>query len=344
MAADSDNPGILRLTPDTRRRIYMHTDLAYRQYYGKVAPAVYDLGDPSNFAALKTQYEINQGYQTFHGLLPSCRTIYTEASALLYSANWFIPSIGCFCRPPTHRLFIPMQMLGSADALIPRLPDSLRGRNPGLLQQKTVSLSSTVRPPTRMYHSPGDYPYGSFTASQFLRHVVPLHCLRYIRFLELVFAPFTHLSRPRDKHTALQDWSETVDWVKHQFNLPGLTLRLIMGGNGDLRPEGSGEMTRAQGKEVLATYNRILSPLRRLDATSDGGLARFYAELAWPYRWTRCVTNKLGEEDALDWLDSKDRELKRRAEQFVMGERYDDGISEEAAEPQRSVWMSACLY
>ncbi|KAK4149911.1 hypothetical protein C8A00DRAFT_46578 [Chaetomidium leptoderma] len=584
---------MLRLTPDTRHRIYLHAGLAYRQYYGETPPAVYNPGDPS-----KTQYDIDEGFKTFkfHGLLLSCRTIYAEASALLYSSNWFTihyqprrslaplraltpsalghltnlkvvlnqtschgqnpgsgaPGSGGCCgdmcaygQDPSgssrHNLLpggvvwheyshdLPLDGSGSlAQAvlvewhataayhlasyivpgqlelafvcdvrhedvetanlvldslrLLPRLKNchirlcgtrgsrlqhlaqeaALRARGIASLESPApsrsfspylVNLPRELRlrileytdlvtpykqvlwsrvsrgyygsghckpefhhgcqfnrccetpwpqpsvgcfcrcwhtafssrckcwaPPTPLFlvcrtlyseaslvfyrenrfivvdgpsrnpfmpWPPGDYPHESFAVSQFLRHVVPRHCLGYIRFLELAFAPFTpgHLSRPRDEHPALQDWSETLGWVKDKLNLPALTIRLVMAGSLDFPPEGSGKMTRAQGKEVLATYTRVLSPLQRLDPGSDGGLARFYAELAWPFRWTRWAASKLEwpkREQGWDWLKSKDRELKRRAEHFVMGERY-ERVSAAAGEPQWSVWTWVCL-
>ncbi len=83
-------PGILRLAPDTRRRIYRHAGLAYKQHYDLTAPAVYNLNKPSSFAP-------------FSGLLLSCRTIYAEASALLYSANWTAPAHVGLRRSPGRR-------------------------------------------------------------------------------------------------------------------------------------------------------------------------------------------------------------------------------------------------
>jgi hypothetical protein len=184
-----------------------------------------------------------------------------------------------------------------------------------------------------------DYPHESFAASQFLRHVVPQHCLGYLRFLELTFSPFTHLARPRDGHPALRDWEGTIDWLKDKLNLRVLTLRLVVAGNPDpgRGPGGSYEMTRDQGKEVLATYNRILLPLQLLGTGTGGGLARFHAVLPWPCKWSRWARNKVEDEGGLDWLESKDRELTRRAEKFVMGERY-ESVSVAAVEPQMSVW------
>ena len=191
---------------------------------------------------------------------------------------------------------------------------------------------------------PGDYPHKSFAASQFLRDVVPRHCLGHLRFLEIVFAPFNHLNKPRDGHPALVDWLETWELAKHNLNLPVLTLRLIVATCAHSGHQGFGEMTRAQGKEVLAVYNSIVHPLRRLGPTSDGGLARFYAELAWPWRWTTWVSVKLeamSNQEAYDWLASKDRELKRRTEQFVMEERY-ERVCVAAREPQASAWTWTC--
>ena len=55
-----------------------------------------------------------------------------------------------------------------------------------------------------------DYPGARFAASQFLREVVPAHCLGHMRFLELVFPPYLAQTRPRAGHPAIQDWRETV--------------------------------------------------------------------------------------------------------------------------------------
>lgn len=537
-------PGILRLSPKIRHRIYLHADLGSRQFYGETAPGVYDLADKSG-ESMKNRHGIVDGFQSFHGLLLSCRTIYAEAAVLLYSANWFtiryhtrwsleplqaltprvLASLTNLKIVLSHDLLLDesgslteaMLMEWHATAaylashivpgklelaficdvhpknietaklaldgllLLPQLKDchirlctsqaprlqqlaheaTLRARrivcsNPvassGSFSPRLVNLPHELQlrileytdlvapwkeitwkrvprgyriergpcsaleglghctpeshhgcqfnqcrrmpwpqpsvgpfccrkyaafssqckcwaPPTPLFlvcrtlHAnanlvfysknrfiiidspsrhpftswrPREYPYLSFAASHFLRHVVPPHCLGHIRFLELVFAPFTHLSRPRDEHPTLKDWSDTLDWAKDKLNPPALTLRLIMAGkNSDTWPQGSEEMTRAQGKEVLAIYTLILCPIRRLNHPSDGGLARFYADLVWPLRWTRWAA--LQEESARDWLESKDRELKRRAEHFIMGERY-ERVCVAGREPQGSVW------
>jgi hypothetical protein len=104
---NSDIPGILRLNPEVRHRIYLHAGLGYANHWGETAPAVYDLGSRYGaFHATKTDYERQEGFRLFYGLLLSCRTIYAEASALLYSANCFI-----------IRYKLPQRSLGPVRAL-----------------------------------------------------------------------------------------------------------------------------------------------------------------------------------------------------------------------------------
>lgn len=583
----SGPPGLLRLNPDTRRLIYEHAGLASKNYYGTPCPAVYNISDPAAFRASRTTPELEAGFQTFHGLLLCCRTVYVEASALLYSANRFVVryqpartlaplralspralaslthlkvvlnQTSCHheraghegnsqccgadpefkatpcCYPQFHvdnhdppldassglsqavftewhetaaylashivpgrlelslvcdvqhndreaaqlvldglRLLPPLKdchirVCGTREPQLQRLVQDavLRARgitslSPGpaaaaspapprpylvnlprelrlrileytdlvtpwkevqwsrwsngyqierprcellacgipcraefhhgcqftqcwktpqtepsvgcFCRRRHTAFSSRCRcwaPPTPLFRvcralyadaskvlynhnrlivvdslhctpaapmCPGDYSHQTFAASQFLRHVVPPHCLWHIRFLELVFGPITHLCRPRDGHPAIQDWSNTLDWVKHELNLPALTLRVVMA------PDIEGpsvSITKAQGKEVLAVYNSILAPLRSLGAATDRGLARFYADLHWPLRWSREVMAKRekNEEDTVAWVDSKDRELKRRTEQHVMGARYEGG-GIVGSEPEKSVW------
>ncbi|KAK0747411.1 hypothetical protein B0T21DRAFT_379469 [Apiosordaria backusii] len=71
-----------------------------------------------------------------------------------------------------------------------------------------------------------DYPYSSFAASDFLKRLVPKRCLPHLRFLELVFPPFSYLTWPRDDHPASHDWRQTLQWARGKLNLPALTLRL----------------------------------------------------------------------------------------------------------------------
>jgi hypothetical protein len=260
-----------------------------------------------------------------------------------WDTEWPYPSNGCFCRqrhsaassrcrcwaPPTPLFLVCRALYSEANRVF-------YSKNRFIVIETPFSNPYTPWPQ-------GDYPYNQFAASQFLRRVVPRHCLQYIRFLELVFAPFNHLSKPREGHPALENWYETFTWVKTQLNLPGLILRVVMADSGDEGPEGSWDMTEAQGIDVLTVYQSIILPVQLLDPeASDVGLARFYAELAWPFQWTGAARRKRKQKGGKEWLKSKDRELKVWAEEYIMGERY-ERVHAAANEPQASLWTWACL-
>ena len=262
------------------------------------------------------------------------------------------PSVGCFCRrrhaayslgcrcwsPPTPLFLVCRTLYQDANLVF-------YGENRFIVVDGLCDNPFLPWPP-------GDYPHASFAASQFLRDIVPRHCLGHLRFLELAFAPFPHQSWPQDGHPAVQGWAETVVWVKNQLTLPGLTLRLIMAGNLEWSPNGSDngmdsgikELTQAQGKEVLAGYRRILGPLKHLDAASNNGLARFYAEMAWPWKWGEWVKACRDRDyyTAQKRLKSREQELRSRTERFILGDRY-HLVSSEVAQPPQSVWQWSCL-
>lgn len=77
---------ILCLPPNLRRRIYLHIGMLAR--YPDNEYAILNL----NGGNTEPSYNTNQPKTKlgFHGLLVCCRTIYAEASALLYGSNRFI--------------------------------------------------------------------------------------------------------------------------------------------------------------------------------------------------------------------------------------------------------------
>lgn len=86
---EPDLPGILRLSPAIRHRIYMQVGVGRWDNFGSTTHKVYNLGDQYEFQSPITNF-FERPQRGFHGLLVSCRTIYTEASALLYSSHWFV--------------------------------------------------------------------------------------------------------------------------------------------------------------------------------------------------------------------------------------------------------------
>ncbi|KAH6854922.1 hypothetical protein B0I37DRAFT_395247 [Chaetomium sp. MPI-CAGE-AT-0009] len=186
----------------------------------------------------------------------------------------------------------------------------------------------------------GSYSYDCFAISQFVREIVPRHCLAYIRFLELVFPPYCHHAWPRPEHPAMQDWYATVYWLKDKINGPKLTLRLIMTDvDGRFLKSDRTRLTEMEGKAIIRAYMNISSPLRHL-ATGDNGLAMFYASLAYPWTWTD-VTDNWIRQHGYDWhgfIDPKVQELNDFAERYVMGGRYEKLYSDNRELPDKSMW------
>ncbi|KAK4043850.1 hypothetical protein C8A01DRAFT_43227 [Parachaetomium inaequale] len=176
-----------------------------------------------------------------------------------------------------------------------------------------------------------DYPSERLAASQFLREVVPTHCLAHLRFLELVFPPYPPLAWPQVGHPAIQDWRATVEWLQDKSNAPGLTLRLVGATVSDWTPDSySDTITASEGDTIMRAYMALLRPLRQL---ADNGLARFYANLVYPWQWAEGSRNS----DAR-CVEDKGREIKEHAERYVMGARYESRYANNREEPEPSLW------
>lgn len=95
----------LRLPSQVRRRIYFRAGLAPVDW--DRTPFVLDLHGDFGFDSSRLG---------FHGLLLSCRAIYVEASALLYSLNWFVVRMPAAAGPdakymPQHTGLAPLRAL-----------------------------------------------------------------------------------------------------------------------------------------------------------------------------------------------------------------------------------------
>ncbi|KAG7293651.1 hypothetical protein NEMBOFW57_003706 [Staphylotrichum longicolle] len=151
-----------------------------------------------------------------------------------------------------------------------------------------------------------------YAATRFLREAVPVRCLHYLRFLELVFP----------------------------CHMPGVRLVGLYDWNRDDLDAAAATPSEYQGKNALNVYMGILRPLARLGGTD--GLARFYADLAWPWRWPnwpRHTIWELGWPSEGLWSRSRKQWLKERAERLVLGDRYDRLSPEEIElEPHKGWW------
>ncbi|KAK3295062.1 uncharacterized protein B0H64DRAFT_402507 [Chaetomium fimeti] len=184
-----------------------------------------------------------------------------------------------------------------------------------------------------------NYPLKRLAASQFLREVVPAHCLAHLRFLELVFPPYLPSTWPGTDHPAMRDWWETVGWLRDKINGPALTLRLVVTEHKYDAPGGDNPIiTAAEGAIVHRAYMDLLQPLKQLAEGTDG-LSRFYADLRYPWERTAESLEARPEDDEPNWFREEKKALKKTAERYVMGDRYDSVYANDKEEPKHSLWQ-----
>ena len=193
------------------------------------------------------------------GLFLICRALHRDAEFVFFSGNRFI----------VHD-FDPTQpwALGGGEPVFEPGPD------PG----SDISPEGAARAARAC-----PYPEKRFAASEFLRDVVPARCLPHLRFLELVFPPYDPL--PQNDHPAVLDWCATLDWVRDKIKAPALAIRFVMA---EVYSQAVGPrheaLTKEAGREILNGYMRVIHPVKPL--VRDDGLAGFYVQAAYPWRWT----------------------------------------------------------
>jgi hypothetical protein len=177
------------------------------------------------------------------------------------------------------------------------------------------------------------YPYKRLFASEFLRDIIPIHCLADLRFLELVFPPYMPHGWPCSERATILDWRDTVDWIRGKVNAPALTISVVMvdfHGVSDIRKD----LTKDEGTQIIKGYSSILEFLRPL--ARDDGLAGIYIQAAYPWRWTQGSIRNI--QRHYNWLAEAEQQVKQNAEEFVRGkdQRLD---SRSKAEPRKSIWQ-----
>ena len=205
--------------------------------------------------------------------------------------------------------------------------------NEELEQPEGWSEASEGIPDTSRY----DYPGTRFAASQFLREVVPSHCLAHLRFLELVFPPYLAQTWPRGgDHPVLQDWQATVDWLVDKVNAPALTLRLagveVHYGSPD---EYHKVISKSDGVDIAKAHMDLMRPLKALGGI---GLARFFAH--FPYPWDLTLERHRRHE-MRPRMEAKQKQFKASFERMVLGDRYENQYANGREEPEPSFWALA---
>jgi hypothetical protein len=184
------------------------------------------------------------------------------------------------------------------------------------------------------------YPFDRLAASEFLRDIVPVHCLAYLRFLELVFPPYVPHGWPDRQHPAVLDWVDTVDWVRGRINAPALTLAVVMADFWAGPIIGRIAMTEDLAGNIIRGYRRITDPLTPLVRGDDGNgqaLAGFSIQVAHPARWTLDVLRRAALDDG--FLARMQRNLNVRADRHVRGLGGESGDDPDRAQPGKSSWQ-----
>ncbi len=254
--------------------------------------------------------------------------------------------IGCFCRrrhaafsttctcwvPPGPALFLVCQALCQDARLV------------FFSTNHFVVHDLHMFPPYWYGSARGDYPYERLAASQFLRQVIPTHCIAYLRFLELVFPPYLPKAWPQTSHPAMQDWRETVSWLRDEINGPALTLRLV---GADIKhwivTPPHQIRTVAQGDMIHSAYMGILQALKPL-ADGPNRIVRFYADLPNPWQWTRAALRRRRDKEGYEEALVEKRDLKWSAERQVLGDRFDSQYSNDKEEPEQSLWQHGVYH
>ncbi|KAL8701351.1 MAG: hypothetical protein Q9201_004952 [Fulgogasparrea decipioides] len=184
---------------------------------------------------------------------------------------------------------------------------------------------------------PADSTPSRLEAWVFLKDVMPLNALPFLRFLEIVIPPFEDdYLRPHE--SAYQEWLQAIDWIKEKLCLPMLTLRICAADclmtSINTSPYRS-KITEEQAQKILGMYGRTVAPLSRLN-----GLHRFFAHFVWPFAWTKSGRRLL--EDNPSFVQQQVQEWEQKAEAIVMGNDYNS--NDMGKEKQgNSQWMEQWL-
>ncbi|KAK3903562.1 hypothetical protein C8A05DRAFT_32702 [Staphylotrichum tortipilum] len=270
---------------------------------------------------------LHDGCQFYHCALVDC---YPE------------PLPGCFC-PTTHEAFSSACRCWAPPSGLFRVCRAL-GEDAGLVffsgnrfvVMDGPGLDTVLGPPP----GTGDcYAYPRLAAIQFLRDVVPARCLGHIRFLELVFPPYTDGCWPWSGNPILDDWNETIRWLEGKANAAALVVRVVAPYVRCYDQTGI-VLEVAQAQEIMGAYLDVASPLvSSCDDKGEGGRARFYVQLTWRMRRTQRIQRQLAHRDhyqeTLAMVEREESGLKEMMERWVLGH---EGYSRQSAtvtEPER---------
>ncbi len=132
----------------------------------------------------------------------------------------------------------------------------------------------------------------------------------------------------------MRDWRATVNWLLDKVNAPALTLRLAGAEVAyvSLDPYHRA-ISMSEGTDIAKAHLNLIRPLKALGAI---GLARFFANLPFPWAYIMHSSRRW---DKAERIDAKKKEFKAGFERCVMGDRYKDQYANGKEEPEPSFWL-----
>lgn len=232
------------------------------------------------------------------------------------------PRVGCFCRarhaafslncrcwsPPTNLFLVCQALCKDAQVVF------FSGHRFIISEAGPVRLKGGAR---------DDSSY-RFAVVEFLRDVVPADIINQIRSLQVNMKTYSRDSWPWDESSALSEWKDTVQFMRDNMNLEGLTLDLCLGdiATTTLVPK---VVTKPLARKFLQPYFRILAPLAGL---GDQGLKEFSSVISLPIgtqapwcldRWSTGPPGSKRDAEA-----QREQILRNRAGGLVMGSRHSE--------------------
>lgn len=242
-----------------------------------------------------------------------------------YHAAYSASSPGCNCWMPPRPLFLVNRQLYQESQSV-------------FFQHNRI----IVTPPEGLWPLSSWPPAELYPAAVFLRSALPPSSLRYLRFLDIIFAPVDQV--PDSNDPAYLDWRQTLEWARDKLELPRLTLRVEIAdyyGNA-LVPDSRRKPIGKTVYQICAGYMALMRPLEALvshspaitrnglegvgevGAERDMGLYRLFAHLASPYTYAMHGSESTQRRLAEKWASFG---LEKQVEQRVMGKEY-DGVTQ----------------
>ncbi|KAK4140469.1 uncharacterized protein C8A04DRAFT_39847 [Dichotomopilus funicola] len=250
-----------------------------------------------------------------------CRTWCQDAQFIFFTRNRFVVH-DYLDHPSWAAPYLPLtkpEVDVETDAVELREPLD-QANEPGIPSGSTTTVGSC------------DYPYRRLAASQFLRDVVPVHCLIYLRFVELVFPPYLASTWPQDQHPAIQDWRATIDWLRDRINGAALTIRLVTVKRGVFSPDVYHKVISRSDADHI--HDAQMTLVRSLKPLATSGVSRVYIRLSFPWDMT---PNLFGRNNhylqIMQWAKKRNAE----AEQSVLRVKFQELYSK-SKEPTESYW------